>query len=249
MENNLTLNNKVAVVTGGSRGIGRAICESFCKNGADVAFLYAESVDAAEETVSYLGSFGTKVKAYRCDISDFAKTGEVFQEILADFGTVDILVNNAGITKDKLLLAMKPEEFSSVIDINLVGAYNTVKQVYPVMIKKRSGKIINISSISGLMGNAGQTNYSASKAGIIGFTKSVAKEVAGRGICCNAVAPGFVSTSMTTAFAENEALLSSIPLKRFAQPEEIANLVLFLSSDMANYITGEVIRIDGGLAM
>ncbi|MBQ9767029.1 MAG: 3-oxoacyl-[Lachnospiraceae bacterium] len=243
------LKNKVAVVTGGSRGIGRAICEAFCKNGADVAFLDAGSMDVAEETVAYLSQFGTKVKAYQCDISDFTKTAEVFKEIIAEFGTVDILVNNAGITRDKLLLAMKPEEFSSVIDINLVGAYNTVKQVYPVMIRKRSGKIINISSVSGIMGNAGQTNYSASKAGIIGFTKSVAKEVASRGVCCNAVAPGFVSTPMTTAFAENEALISSIPMQRFAQPEEIANLVLFLSSDMANYITGEVIRIDGGLAM
>ena len=243
------LKNKVAVVTGGSRGIGRAICEAFCKNGADVAFLDAGSMEVAEETVAYLSQFGTKVKAYQCDISDFTKTAEVFKEIIAEFGTVDILVNNAGITRDKLLLAMKPEEFSSVIDINLVGAYNTVKQVYPVMIKKRSGKIINISSVSGIMGNAGQTNYSASKAGIIGFTKSVAKEVASRGVCCNAVAPGFVSTPMTTAFAENEALISSIPMQRFAQPEEIANLVLFLSSDMANYITGEVIRIDGGLAM
>ena len=243
------LKNKVAVVTGGSRGIGRAICEAFCKNGADVAFLDAGSMDVAEETVAYLSQFGTKVKAYQCDISDFTKTAEVFKEIIAEFGTVDILVNNAGITRDKLLLAMKPEEFSSVIDINLVGAYNTVKQVYPVMIRKRSGKIINISSVSGIMGNAGQTNYSASKAGIIGFTKSVAKEVASRGVCCNAVAPGFVSTPMTTAFAENEALISSIPMQRFAQPEEIANLVLFLASDNANYITGEVIRIDGGLAM
>jgi len=243
------LKNKVAVVTGGSRGIGRAICEAFCKNGADVAFLDAGSMEVAEETVAYLSGFGTKVKAYQCDISDFTKTAEVFKEIIAEFGTVDILVNNAGITRDKLLLAMKPEEFSSVIDINLVGAYNTVKQVYPVMIKKRSGKIINISSVSGIMGNAGQTNYSASKAGIIGFTKSVAKEVASRGVCCNAVAPGFVSTPMTTAFAENEALISSIPMQRFAQPEEIANLVLFLASDNANYITGEVIRIDGGLAM
>lgn len=243
------LKNKVAVVTGGSRGIGRAICEAFCKNGADVAFLDAGSMEVAEETVAYLSQFGTKVKAYQCDISDFTKTSEVFKEIIADFGTVDILVNNAGITRDKLLLGMKPEEFTSVIDINLVGAYNTVKQVYPVMTKKRSGKIINISSVSGIMGNAGQTNYSASKAGLIGFTKSVAKELGSRGICCNAVAPGFVSTPMTTAFAENEALISSIPMKRFAQPEEIANLVLFLASNMANYITGEVIRIDGGLAM
>lgn len=249
MENNTSLNNKVAVVTGGSRGIGRAICEAFCKNGADVAFLDAGSMAAAEETVAYLASFGTKVKAYQCDISNFDKTAEVFKDILAEFGTVDILVNNAGITRDKLLLSMKPEEFTSVIDINLVGAYNTVKQIYPVMLKKRAGKIINISSVAGVMGNPGQTNYAASKAGLIGFTKSVAKELASRGICCNAVAPGFVSTPMTTAFAEKDEVLATIPMKRFAQPEEIANLVLFLSSDMANYITGEVIRIDGGLAM
>lgn len=243
------LKNKVAVVTGGSRGIGRAICSAFCKNGADVAFLDVGSAEQTAETVTELSSFGTKVKAYQCNITDYAETEAVFKEILAEFGTVDILVNNAGITRDKLLLGMKPEEFTAVIDTNLVGAYNTVKQVYPVMMKKRSGKIVNISSVSGIMGNAGQTNYSASKAGLIGFTKSLAKELAARGVCCNAVAPGFVATNMTTAFAENEALLSSIPLKRFAQPEEIAALVLFLSSDNANYITGEVIRIDGGLAM
>ncbi len=243
------LKNKVAVVTGGSRGIGRAICTAFCKNGADVAFLDVGSAEKTMETVTELSAFGTKVKAYQCNITDYAETEAVFKEILAEFGTIDILVNNAGITRDKLLLGMKPEEFTAVIDTNLVGAYNTVKQVYPVMMKKRSGKIVNISSVSGIMGNAGQTNYSASKAGLIGFTKSLAKELAPRGVCCNAVAPGFVATDMTTAFAENEALLSSIPLKRFAKPEEIAGLVLFLSSDNANYITGEVIRIDGGLAM
>ncbi|MCH5273012.1 MAG: 3-oxoacyl-[acyl-carrier-protein] reductase [Lachnospiraceae bacterium] len=243
------LKNKVAVVTGGSRGIGRAICSAFCKNGADVAFLDVGSAEQTAEAVTELSSFGTKVKAYQCDITNYTETEAVFKEIIAEFGTVDILVNNAGITRDKLLLGMKPEEFTAVIDTNLVGAYNTVKQVYPVMMKKRSGKIINISSVSGIMGNAGQTNYSASKAGLIGFTKSLAKELAPRGVCCNAVAPGFVATNMTTAFAENEALLSSIPLKRFAKPEEIAELVLFLSGDNANYITGEVIRIDGGLAM
>ncbi|MBQ8798399.1 MAG: 3-oxoacyl-[Lachnospiraceae bacterium] len=249
MENNTSLKNKVAVVTGGSRGIGRAICEAFCKNGADVAFLDAGSMEVAEETVAYLAGFGTKVKAYQCDISNFDKTAEVFKDILAEFGTVDILVNNAGITRDKLLLSMKPEEFTSVIDINLVGAYNTVKQIYPVMLKKRAGKIINISSVAGVMGNPGQTNYAASKAGLIGFTKSIAKELGSRGICCNAIAPGFVRTPMTTAFADKEEFLNAIPMKRFAEPEEIANLVLFLSSDMANYITGEVIRIDGGMAM
>ena len=162
---------------------------------------------------------------------------------------MDILVNNAGITRDKLLLSMKPEEFTSVIDINLVGAYNTVKQVYPVMLKKRSGKIINVSSVAGVMGNPGQTNYAASKAGLIGFTKSIAKELGSRGICCNAIAPGFVRTPMTTAFADKDEFVNAIPMKRFAEPEEIANLVLFLASDMANYITGEVIRIDGGMAM
>ncbi len=249
MENNTSLNNKVAVVTGGSRGIGRAICEAFCKNGADVAFLDAGSMEVAEETASYLAQFGTKVKAYQCDISNFDKTAEVFKDILADFGTVDILVNNAGITRDKLLLSMKPEEFTSVIDINLVGAYNTVKQIYPVMLKKRAGKIINVSSVAGVMGNPGQTNYAASKAGLIGFTKSIAKELGSRGICCNAIAPGFVRTPMTTAFADKEEFVNAIPMKRFAEPEEIANLVLFLASDMANYITGEVIRIDGGMAM
>ena len=249
MENNTSLINKVAVVTGGSRGIGRAVCEAFCKNGADVAFLDAGSMEVAEETVAYLAQFGTKVKAYQCDISDFEKTTEVFKEIFADFGTVDILVNNAGITRDKLLLSMKPEEFTSVIDINLVGAYNTVKQVYPVMLKKRAGKIINVSSVAGVMGNPGQTNYAASKAGLIGFTKSIAKELGSRGICCNAIAPGFVRTPMTTAFADKEEFVNAIPMKRFAEPEEIANLVLFLASDMANYITGEVIRIDGGMAM
>ncbi len=246
---NKLLENKVAVVTGGSRGIGRAVCEAFCQNGAEVAFLYSGNTEAAQETVALLSAYGTKAKAYQCDISDFAKVTEVFKEIIAEFGTVDILVNNAGITRDKLLLAMKPEDFTSVIDTNLVGAYNTVKQVYSVMAKKRSGKIINISSVSGIMGNPGQTNYSASKSGLIGFTKSIAKELASRGICCNAVAPGFVSTDMTTAFAENEAVVSSIPMQRFAAPEEIADLVLFLASDRANYITGEVIRIDGGLAM
>ena len=249
MENNTSLKNKVAVVTGGSRGIGRAVCEAFCKNGADVAFLDAGSMEVAEETAAYLAQFGTKVKAYPCDISDFDKTTEVFKEILAEFGTVDILVNNAGITRDKLLLSMKPEEFTSVIDINLVGAYNTVKQVYPVMLKKRAGKIINVSSVAGVMGNPGQTNYAASKAGLIGFTKSIAKELGSRGICCNAIAPGFVRTPMTTAFADKEEFVNAIPMKRFAEPEEIANLVLFLASDMANYITGEVIRIDGGMAM
>lgn len=243
------LKNKTAVVTGGARGIGRAICHTLAENGADVAFLYAGNDAAAKETEESLSALGVKAKAYKCDVSDFEAVAAVFKDILEAFGTVDILVNNAGITKDKLMLSMKPEEFGAVIDTNLTGAYNTIKQVYQVMMRKKSGKIINVSSVSGLMGNAGQTNYSSSKAGLIGLTKSVAKELASRGICCNAVAPGFVDTDMTAAFKDNKELCSAIPMKRFAAPEEIAQLVLFLASDNSNYITGEVIRIDGGLAM
>ena len=243
------LKNKTAVVTGGARGIGRAICHTLAENGADVAFLYAGNDAAAKETEESLSALGVKAKAYKCDVSDFEAVAAVFKDIIEAFGTVDILVNNAGITKDKLMLSMKPEEFGAVIDTNLTGAYNTIKQVYQVMMRKKSGKIINVSSVSGLMGNAGQTNYSSSKAGLIGLTKSVAKELASRGICCNAVAPGFVDTDMTAAFKDNKELCSAIPMKRFAAPEEIAQLVLFLASDNSNYITGEVIRIDGGLAM
>ncbi len=243
------LKNKVAVVTGGARGIGKAICRTFAENDADVAFLYAGNDTAAKETEAELSALGIKAKAYKCNVADFEAVSAVFKDIIEEFSTVDILVNNAGITKDKLMLSMKPEEFEAVIDTNLTGAYNTIKQVYQVMMRKKSGKIINVSSVSGLMGNAGQTNYSSSKAGLIGLTKSVAKELASRGICCNAVAPGFVDTDMTTAFKDNKELRDAIPMKRFAAPEEIAQLVLFLASDNSNYITGEVIRIDGGLAM
>lgn len=243
------LKNKVAVVTGGSRGIGKAVCKLFAENGADVALLYAGNESKAQETVQELTSCGVKAAAYRCNVADFAQTKEVFEKIVEDFGTIDILVNNAGQTRDKLMLKMEDTDFGDIIDINLKGVFNTTKQVYRLFTKKKSGKIINVSSISGIMGNAGQANYSASKAGVIGFTKSVAKELASRGITCNAIAPGFVTTDMTTAFADNKQVVDSIPMKRFAQPEEIAQLVLFLASDNANYITGEVIRIDGGLAM
>ncbi|MGN0173119.1 MAG: 3-oxoacyl-[acyl-carrier-protein] reductase [Acutalibacteraceae bacterium] len=241
--------DKVAVVTGGSRGIGRAVSLKFAQGGASVAVIFAGNEEAANETVSEIEALGAKAKAYKCDVADFENTTEVFKQIINDFGTIDILVNNAGITKDKIMLSMKPDDFNKVISANLTGAFNTIKQVYPVMMRKKSGKIINMSSVSGLMGNAGQTNYSSSKAGLVGLTKSVAKELAGRGICCNAVAPGFVATDMTTSFQDNEEVINSIPLKRFAAAEEVAELVAFLASDKANYITGEVIRIDGGLAM
>lgn len=243
------LKGKAAVVTGGSRGIGKAVCTLFAQNGADVALLYAGNEAKAQETVEELLSFGVKAAAYKCNVADFEQTTEVFAKIIEDFGTIDILVNNAGQTRDKLMLKMTDEDFGDIVDINLKGAFNTIKQVYRLFTKKKSGRIINVSSVSGLMGNAGQVNYSASKAGVVGLTKSVAKELASRGITCNAIAPGFVSTDMTAAFEDKKALIDSIPMKRFAQPEEIAQLVLFLASDSASYITGEVIRIDGGLAM
>jgi len=243
------LQGKVAVVTGGSRGIGRAACVKLAESGADIALIYVGDESKANEVISSLVSYGIKAKAYRCDVSDYEQTKETFKSIVSDFGTVDILINNAGIIKDKLVMGMTESDFDKVIDVNLKGAFNCIKQVYPILAKKRSGKIINISSVSGLMGNAGQANYSASKAGLIGLTKTVAKELAGRGVCCNAIAPGFIRTDMTENFAENEALINSIPMKRMGDPNEVAELIRFLASETSNYITGEVIRIDGGLAM
>lgn len=243
------LNGKVAVVTGGSRGIGREICRRLAQNGADVAFLYAGNRQKADETLAALGGLPVRAKAYRCNVADADETAAVFAEIVRDFGTVDILVNNAGITRDKLVIGMKEADFDEVIDVNLKGAFHTIRQVYPIFIKKKSGKIINVSSVSGLIGNPGQANYAASKAGIVGLTKTVAKELASRGVCCNAIAPGFIRTDMTESFAENEAVIRSIPMKRFGMPAEVAELVLFLASPQSDYITGNVIRIDGGLAM
>jgi len=243
------LKGKIAVVTGGSRGIGRAVCLELAENGADIAFLYAGNTAAADETLAALNEKGVRAKAYQCDVSDAAAVKAVFKELIADFGTVDILVNNAGITRDKLVLMMKEDDFAKVVDVNLCGAFNCSKQVIPVLIRKRSGKIINMSSVSGLNGNAGQANYSASKAGLIGLTKSFARELASRNVTCNAIAPGFVETDMTSALPiDREALLDNIPLHRFAKPQEVAKLVCFLASPAADYITGEVIRIDGGLA-
>ena len=207
---------KVAVVTGGSMGIGKAICLSLAKDGCDIAFLYVGDRDAAAETVGEIEALGAKAKAYYCDVSSYGEVEETFGQVKADFPTFDILVNNAGITNDKLLLSMKPEDFTKVIDINLVGVFNVTKQVYPVLAKKRSGRIVNISSIAGIMGNAGQANYASSKAGVIGFTKTIARELAGRNVTCNAIAPGFIATSMTTAFQESDAAKNSVPLGRFA---------------------------------
>lgn len=243
------MQNKVALVTGGSRGIGRAICEKLASRGASVAFFYSGNDEAAEKCRASVEAHGVKCVGYKCDVSDFDSVTETFAKVIADFGTVDILVNNAGITRDKLTLRMSEEDFDAVIAVNLKGAFNLIKQAYPVMAKKRAGRIINISSVSGLMGNPGQLNYSASKAGLVAMTKTVAKELAARGVTCNAVAPGFVETDMTKELAEQNPLIDQIPVKRFGKSEEIASLVAFLASDEAAYITGEVIRCDGGLAM
>ena len=241
------LKGKTAVVIGGSRGIGKAICLKFAENGADIAFLYAGNTAKAEETVKELEGLGVKAKAYQCNVADADAVAAVVKEIVKDFGGIQILVNNAGITKDKLVPMMKAADFDAVIDTNLKGAFYMTKGVYPLFLKQKGGKIINISSVSGLTGNPGQANYSASKAGVIGLTKSVAKELASRGVCCNAIAPGFIATEMTQAL-ENDTLKDAIPMKRFGEAEEVAKLALFLASEHSDYITGEVIRIDGGLA-
>lgn len=243
------LKGKTAIVTGGSRGIGAAICKMFAQNGANIALLYAGNTQKAEETKASLLELGVKAEAYQCNVADAEQVTTVCKQIIKDFGGADILVNNAGITKDKLVPMMKIPDFDSVVDTNLKGAFYMIKQLYPVFMKQKSGKIINISSVSGLIGNPGQANYSASKAGLVGLTKSIAKELASRNVCCNAIAPGFVATDMTENLSENNALVEHIPMKRFAQPEDIAKLALFLASDQSDYITGEVIRIDGGLAM
>ena len=241
------LKGKTAVVTGGSRGIGRAICLKFAENGADIAFLYAGNAMKAEETLQELAAMGVKARAYQCNVADADAVAETVKEITKDFGGIHILVNNAGITKDKLVPMMKAADFDAVVDTNLKGVFYMIKGVYPLFLKQKSGKIINISSVSGLMGNPGQANYSASKAGVIGLTKSVAKELASRGVCCNAIAPGFIATEMTEDLTNN-TLVDAIPMKRFGEGEEVAKLALFLASEHSDYITGEVIRIDGGLA-
>lgn len=243
------LKGKTAVVTGGYQGIGAEIAKKLGENGADVAVLDISPAENAQQVIETLESFGVTAKAYQCDVSDFEAVKAVFKEIVTDFGHIDILVNNAGITRDKLLLGMKESDFDSVINVNLKGVFNTIKQVYPLFAKQKSGKIVNLSSVAGLIGNAGQVNYSASKAGVVGITKSVAKELASRGVCCNAIAPGFIETKMTERFSADENLVDSLPMKRMGKPEEVAELVLFLCSNKSDYITGEVIRIDGGLAM
>lgn len=245
------LKDKVAIVTGASRGIGKAIALEMAKNGANVAIIYAGNKEKAEEVKTEVEAFGVKSNIYKCDVSVFEEASECVKSIVNDFGKIDILVNNAGITKDSLVLSMSDSDFSAVVDTNLKGAFNMIKQVYSLFMKQRTGRIINISSVSGLMGNAGQANYSASKAGVVGLTKTVAKELAARGITCNAIAPGFIETDMTDKLSDKvkEAAISSIPMRKMGKPEDIAYMAAFLASDNAKYITGEVIRVDGGIAM
>lgn len=245
----MSLNGKTALVTGASRGIGRAIALRLAEDGANVAVIYAGSADKAEAVVNEITALGVNAKAYRCNVADSAAVNETVKAVTNDLGKIDILVNNAGITRDGLMLRMKDEDFDAVLDTNLKGAFNMIRACYSGFVRKESGRIINISSVSGIMGNAGQANYSASKAGVIGLTKSVARELASRGITCNAVAPGFIQTDMTENLGDNNPLLNSIPLGRMGKPEDIAAAVAFLASDSAAYITGEVLKVDGGLAI
>ena len=243
------LKNRTAFVTGASRGIGRAIALELARNGADVAICYSSNDAAAEAVCQEIRNLGRQAEAYRCDVSNFQQCGNVVKTAVAHFGQLDILVNNAGITRDNLLLMMKEDEFDQVIATNLKGAFNMMKHVGAHFLKRKQGTIINISSVSGLMGNAGQANYAAAKAGLVGLTKTAAKELAARGITCNAIAPGFITTDMTDKLSDKqkEAVVDAIPLKRMGQPEDIAHLVAFLAGPLASYITGEVIKVDGGI--
>lgn len=244
----MDIKGKNAIVTGASRGIGKATAIRLASMGANVAVIFSGNDDAAKETVESCVALGVNAKAYKCDVSSAEETKSTVQEIRKDFGSVEILVNNAGITKDGLLAFMKEEDFDRVIAVNLKGAYNMIKNVSPLMLRSKCGRIVSVSSVSGMMGNAGQANYSASKAGIIGLTKSVARELAARGITCNAVAPGFIETDMTKDLPQdNNPLLSSIPLGRMGKAEDVADAIAFLVT--SDYITGEVLKVDGGIAM
>ena len=242
---------KTAVVTGGSRGIGRAVCLELAKGGANVVLCYAGNESAAAETVSACEALGAKALSVKCDVADSAQVKKLMDEAIKAFGRIDILVNNAGITRDGLLMMMKEEDFDAVLSANLKGTFLCMKAVSRTMMKQRYGRIVNLSSVVGLRGNAGQVNYAASKAGVIGMTKSLAKELASRGVTVNAVAPGFIDTDMTAAMPEaaKTATLASIPMQRLGAPEDIAKAVAFLASDDAAYITGQVLAVDGGMAM
>ncbi len=243
------LENKVALVTGASRGIGKGIAIKFAEQGANVAFTYLSSDEKARELEKELSAYGIKAKGYKSDASDFKAADDLITAIVAEFGTIDVVVNNAGITKDGLLMRMTEENFDEVIKVNLKSIFNITKAVQRPMLKARKGSIINMSSVVGVKGNAGQSNYAASKAGIIGFSKSVALELGSRNIRCNSIAPGFIETEMTGALDEKtiQSWRDGIPLKRGGTTEDVANLALFLASDMSSYITGQTISVCGGM--
>ena len=247
----MTMNESVALVTGGSRGIGRAICLELARQGAAVAVNYAGNEQAAQETVEACRALGVQAEAFQADVSDPAACESLIAQVKERFGRLDILVNNAGVTRDGLLMTAKPEDFDKVLDTNLKGAYFCMKAAAKVMMRQRYGRIVNLSSVVGLRGNAGQVNYSASKAGLLGLTKSLAKELASRGVTANAVAPGFIETDMTNALPEaaRSAMAAGIPAGRPGLPEEVARAVAFFAREDAGYITGQVLCVDGGMAV
>lgn len=242
------LDGKVALITGATRGIGKGIAEVFAKEGAHVAFTYAGSVDKAKALEEELGKI-TKVKSYQSDASDYDAAQQLAADVITDFGKIDILINNAGITRDNLMLRMSKDDWDTIIKVNLDSVFNLTKAIIKPMMKARSGSIINMTSVVGVKGNAGQANYAASKAGVIGFSKSIALELGSRNIRCNAIAPGFIETEMTAALDEKtvQGWRESIPLKRGGQPEDVANACVFLASEMSTYITGQVLNVDGGM--
>jgi len=243
--------DKNVLVTGGTRGIGKAIVMRFAQEGANVAFTFRSSTEEANALIAQLEGSGVKARAFQADAADFSAAESAVAEIVADWGSMDIIVNNAGVTRDNLMLRMSEEDFDAVVGTNLKSVFNYSKAAYRQMMRQRYGRIVNLSSVVGVMGNAGQTNYAASKAGIIGFSKSLAKELGARGVTVNVVAPGYVETDMTSSLSEaaRDAMLGSVPVGRAATPDDIASAVLFLASDEASYITGHVLHVDGGLAM
>ncbi|PKP08983.1 MAG: 3-oxoacyl-[acyl-carrier-protein] reductase [Bacteroidetes bacterium HGW-Bacteroidetes-3] len=243
------LENKTALITGATRGIGKGIAQTFAQQGANVAFTFSSSVEAAQELEKELMSFGVKAKGYQSNAANYEAAQTLAAEVLKEFGTIDILVNNAGITKDNLLMRISEEDFDTVIEVNLKSVFNLTKAVIRPMMKQRAGSIINMSSVVGLKGNAGQANYAASKAGIIGFSKSVALELGSRNIRSNVIAPGFIETEMTASLPEEtvKQWRDAIPLKRGGTPEDVANACVFLASDMSSYITGQTLSVDGGM--
>ena len=245
------IKEKNVIVTGGTRGIGREIARTLAENGANIAINYRTFNEETETLIEELKEFGVKVIAIKCDVSLEEEVINLIKEVKDVFGSIDILINNAGITKDGLLIRMTEKDFEDVLDINLKGTFNTTKEVSKIMIKQRYGKIINISSVVGITGNAGQCNYAASKAGVIGFSKSIARELASRNINVNVIAPGYINTDMTKILPDKvkEEVLKTIPMKKIGEPKEVANLALFLSSNLSDYITGQVINVDGGMVM